>query len=167
MKEAGKKIKGMKYVIIGDVLHSRVARSDIIGFTKLGAEVHLVGSRTLVPKELEAMGCIVDDDLETALKDADAINILRIQLERAAGGFIPTTREYARLFGINQKRLALCKPDVAVIHPGPMNRGIEIGYDVAYDEASWIQEEVRNGVAVRMALEYLTLTEGKDIDALN
>ena len=162
MKEAGKKIKGMKYVIIGDVLHSRVARSDIIGFTKLGAEVHLVGPRTLVPKELEAMGCIVDDDLETALKDADAINILRIQLERAAGGFIPTT-----LFGINQKRLALCKPDVAVIHPGPMNRGIEIGYDVAYDEASWIQEEVRNGVAVRMALEYLTLTEGKDIDALN
>ena len=155
MKEAGKKIKGMKYVIIGDVLHSRVARSDIIGFTKLGAEVHLVGPRTLVPKELEAMGCIVDDDLETALKDADAINIL------------PTTREYARLFGINQKRLALCKPDVAVIHPGPMNRGIEIGYDVAYDEASWIQEEVRNGVAVRMALEYLTLTEGKDIDALN
>ena len=147
MKEAGKKIKGMKYVIIGDV--------------------HLVGPRTLVPKELEAMGCIVDDDLETALKDADAINILRIQLERAAGGFIPTTREYARLFGINQKRLALCKPDVAVIHPGPMNRGIEIGYDVAYDEASWIQEEVRNGVAVRMALEYLTLTEGKDIDALN
>ena len=113
------------------------------------------------------MGCIVDDDMETALKDADAINILRIQLERAAGGFIPTTREYARLFGINQKRLALCKPDVAVIHPGPMNRGIEIGYDVAYDEASWIQEEVRNGVAVRMALEYLTLTEGKDIDALN
>ena len=167
LKEAGKNIKGMKYVIIGDILHSRVARSDIVGFTKLGAEVHLVGPRTLVPKELEAMGCIVDDDLETALKDADAINILRIQLERAAAGFIPTTREYARLFGINKKRLALCKPDVAVIHPGPMNRGIEIGYDVAYDEKSWIQEEVRNGVAVRMALEYLTLTEGKDIDALN
>jgi aspartate carbamoyltransferase catalytic subunit len=162
LKEAGKNIKGMKYVIIGDILHSRVARSDIYGFTKLGAEVHLVGPRTLVPKELESMGCIVDDDLETALKDADAINILRIQLERAAAGFIPTTREYARLFGINKKRLALCKPD-----PGPMNRGIEIGYDVAYDESSWIQEEVRNGVAVRMALEYLTLTEGKDIDALN
>ena len=167
MKEAGKKIKGMKYVIIGDILHSRVARSDIYGFSKLGAEVHLVGPRTLVPKELEDMGCIVDDNLEDALKDADAINILRIQLERAAAGFIPTTREYARLFGINKKRLALCKPDVAVIHPGPMNRGIEIGFDVAYDEKSWIQEEVRNGVAVRMALEYLTLTEGKDIDALN
>ena len=159
LKEAGKNIKGMKYVIIGDILHSRVARSDIYGFTKLGAEVHLVGPRTLVPKELESMGVIVDDNLEDALRDADAINILRIQLERAAGGFIPTTREYARLFGINKKRLELCKKDAAIIHPGPMNRGIEIGYDVAYDESSWIQEEVRNGVAVRMALEYLTLTE--------
>ena len=134
LKEAGKNIKGMKYVIIGDILHSRVARSDIYGFTKLGAEVHLVGPRTLVPKELESMGVIVDDNLEDALRDADAINILRIQLERAAGGFIPTTREYARLFGINKKRLELCKKDAAIIHPGPMNRGIEIGYDVAYDE---------------------------------
>lgn len=164
LREAGKKIKGMKYTIIGDILHSRVARSDIYGFTKMGAEVHLTGPRTLVPKELEAMGAIVDDKLEDALKDADAINILRIQLERAAGGFFPTTREYARLWGINQTRLALCKPDVAIIHPGPMNRGIEISHDVAYDEQSWIQEEVRNGVAVRMALLYLTLTEGKDIE---
>mgnify|MGYP003170868403 CR=1 FL=1 len=153
LREAGKKIKEMKYSIIGDILHSRVARSDIYGFTKLGAEVHLTGPRTLVPKKLEAMGAIVDDKLEDALKDADAINILRIQLERAAGGFFPTTREYA-----------LCKPDVAIIHPGPMNRGIEISHDIAYDEQSWIQEEVRNGVAVRMALLYLTLTEGKDIE---
>ena len=144
LREAGKKIKEMKYAIIGDILHSRVARSDIYGFTKLGA--------------------IVDDKLEDALKDADAINILRIQLERAAGGFFPTTREYARLWGINRERLALCKPDVAIIHPGPMNRGIEISHDIAYDEQSWIQEEVRNGVAVRMALLYLTLTEGKDIE---
>ena len=164
LREEGKKIKEMKYAIIGDILHSRVARSDIYGFTKLGAEVHLTGPRTLVPKKLEAMGVIVDDKLEDALKDADAINILRIQLERAAGGFFPTTREYARLWGINRERLALCKPDVAIIHPGPMNRGIEISHDVAYDEQSWIQEEVRNGVAVRMALLYLTLTEGKDIE---
>lgn len=164
LREAGKKIKEMKYAIIGDILHSRVARSDIYGFTKLGAEVHLTGPRTLVPKKLEAMGAIVDDKLEDALKDADAINILRIQLERAAGGFFPTTREYARLWGINRERLALCKPDVAIIHPGPMNRGIEISHDIAYDEQSWIQEEVRNGVAVRMALLYLTLTEGKDIE---
>lgn len=165
LKELGKKIKGMKYTIIGDILHSRVARSDIYGFTRLGADVHLAGPSTLVPKEMEKMGCTVDDTLEEALRGADAINILRIQLERAAAGFIPSTREYSHLFGINKKRLALCKPDVAVLHPGPMNRGVEIGYDLAYDpKFSSIQEEVRNGVAVRMALLYLTLTEGDDIE---
>ena len=165
VREAGKSIKGMKYVIIGDILHSRVARSDIYGFTKLGAEVHLVGPRTLVPKNLEKLGAIVHDHLEDALRDADAVNVLRIQLERAAAGFFPTTREYARLWGMNKKRLELCKPDVVLLHPGPMNREIEISHDVAYDEKAWIQEEVRNGVAVRMALLYLTLTEGKDIEA--
>lgn len=165
LREAGKKIEGMKYVIVGDILHSRVARSDIYGFTKLGAEVHLVGPRTLVPKNLEKIGAIVHDDLEEALRDADAVNVLRIQLERAAAGFFPTTREYARLWGINQERLSLCKKDVTILHPGPMNRGIEISHDVAYDEKVWIQEEVRNGVAVRMALLYLTLTEGQDIEA--
>lgn len=165
LREAGKKIEGMKYVIVGDILHSRVARSDIYGFTKLGAEVHLVGPRTLVPKNLEKIGAIVHDDLEEALRDADAVNVLRIQLERAAAGFFPTTREYARLWGINQERLSLCKKDVTILHPGPMNRGIEISHDVAYDEKAWIQEEVRNGVAVRMALLYLTLTEGQDIEA--
>ena len=165
VREAGKNIKGMKYVIIGDILHSRVARSDIYGFTKLGAEVHLVGPRTLVPKNLEKLGAIVHDHLEDALRDADAVNVLRIQLERAAAGFFPTTREYARLWGMNKKRLELCKPDVVLLHPGPMNREIEISHDVAYDEKAWIQEEVRNGVAVRMALLYLTLTEGKDIEA--
>lgn len=165
LKEAGIPIQGMKYAIIGDILHSRVARSDIVGFSKLGAEVHIAGPRTLVPKELEALGCIVDDRMEDALEGADAVNVLRIQLERAAAGFIPTTREYARVFGLNKKRLSLLKPGGVVIHPGPMNRGIEISYDVAYDEVSWIQEEVRNGVAVRMAVLYLTLTEGKDIEA--
>lgn len=165
LREVGKSIKGMKYVIIGDVLHSRVARSDICGFTKLGAKVHLVGPRTLVPKQLEKMGAVVHDRLDDALRDADAVNILRIQLERAAAGFFPTLREYARLWGINKERLSFCKSDVTVLHPGPMNRGIEISYDVAYDEQAWIQEEVRNGVAVRMALLYLTLTEGEDIEA--
>lgn len=165
LKEAGIPIQGMKYAIIGDILHSRVARSDIVGFSKLGAEVHIAGPRTLVPKELEALGCIVDDRIEDALEGADAVNVLRIQLERAAAGFIPTTREYARAFGLNRQRLSLLKPGGVVIHPGPMNRGIEISYDVAYDDVSWIQEEVRNGVAVRMAVLYLTLTEGKDIEA--
>lgn len=165
LKEAGIPIQGMKYAIIGDILHSRVARSDIVGFSRLGAEVHIAGPRTLVPKELEALGCIVDDRIEDALEGADAVNVLRIQLERAAAGFIPTTREYARAFGLNRQRLSLLKPEGVVIHPGPMNRGIEISYDVAYDDVSWIQEEVRNGVAVRMAVLYLTLTEGKDIEA--
>lgn len=154
----------MKYVILGDILHSRVARSDIYGFLKMGAEVHLFGPRTLVPKELAEMGVIIDDTIEDALRGADAVNVLRIQLERAAAGFLPTLREYSRLFGLTKERLALAKTGAAVLHPGPMNRGVEIAYDVAYDEQSMIQEEVRNGVAIRMALLYLTMTEGKDLE---
>lgn len=164
VREAGISFKGMKYVILGDILHSRVARSDIAGFMKLGAEVHLFGPRTLVPRELSELGVIIDDSIEEALDGADAINVLRIQLERAAGGFLPTLREYARLFGLNRERLALAKPNCAVLHPGPMNRGVEISHGVAYDTQSMIQEEVRNGVAIRMALLYLTMTEGKDLE---
>lgn len=164
VREAGIPFKGMKYVILGDILHSRVARSDIAGFMKLGAEVHLFGPRTLVPRELAGLGVIIDDSIEEALDGADAINVLRIQLERAAGGFLPTLREYARLFGLNRERLALAKPNCAVLHPGPMNRGVEISHGVAYDTQSMIQEEVRNGVAIRMALLYLTMTEGKDLE---
>ena len=111
------------------------------------------------------MGVVIDDNIEDALRDADAVNVLRIQLERAAAGFFPTLREYARIFGLNAARLRLAKPHAVVLHPGPMNRGVEIAYDVAYDEQSMIQEEVRNGVAIRMALLYLTLTEGKDLEA--
>lgn len=163
VRQAGIPFKGMKYVILGDILHSRVARSDVYGFLKMGAEVHLFGPRTLVPKELAEMGAIIDDTIEDALRGADAVNVLRIQLERAAAGFLPTLREYSRLFGLTKERLALAKPGAAVLHPGPMNRGVEIAYDVAYDEQSMIQEEVRNGVAIRMALLYLTMTEGKDL----
>ncbi len=165
VREAGISFEGMKYVILGDVLHSRVARSDIEGFRKLGAEVHLYGPQTLVPRELADLGVVVDSSIEEALDGADAINVLRIQLERAAGGFLPTLREYARVFGLNRKRLSLAKPGAVVLHPGPMNRGVEISQDVAYDEQSMIQEEVRNGVAIRMALLYLTLTEGRDLEA--
>ncbi len=164
VREAGIPFDGMKYVILGDILHSRVARSDIEGFRKLGAEVHLYGPRTLVPPELSDLGVIIDSSIEEALEGADAINVLRIQLERAAGGFLPTLREYARVFGLNRKRLALAKPGAVVLHPGPMNRGVEISQDVAYDEQSMIQEEVRNGVAIRMALLYLTMTEGQDLE---
>ncbi len=164
VREAGIPFAGMKYVILGDILHSRVARSDIEGFRKLGAEVHLYGPRTLVPPELSDLGVIIDSSIEEALEGADAINVLRIQLERAAGGFLPTLREYARVFGLNRQRLALAKPGAVVLHPGPMNRGVEISQDVAYDEQSMIQEEVRNGVAIRMALLYLTMTEGQDLE---
>lgn len=164
VRQAGIPFKGMKYVILGDILHSRVARSDIYGFLKMGAEVHLFGPCTLVPKELAEMGVIIDDTIEDALRGADAVNVLRIQLERAAAGFLPTLREYSRLFGLTKERLALAKTGAAVLHPGPMNRGVEIAYDVAYDEQSMIQEEVRNGVAIRMALLYLTMTEGKDLE---
>lgn len=165
VRQAGIPFEGMKYVILGDILHSRVARSDIYGFLKMGAEVHLYGPRTLVPRELADMGVIIDDSIEDALRGADAINVLRIQLERAAAGFFPTLREYSRIFGLNAARLKLAKPHAVVLHPGPMNRGVEIAYDIAYDEQSMIQEEVRNGVAIRMALLYLTLTEGKDLEA--
>ena len=164
VREAGISFAGMKYVILGDILHSRVARSDIEGFRKLGAEVHLYGPRTLVPPELADLGVIIDKSIEEALEGADAINVLRIQLERAAGGFLPTLREYARVFGLNRQRLSLAKPGAVVLHPGPMNRGVEISQDVAYDEQSMIQEEVRNGVAIRMALLYLTMTEGQDLE---
>ncbi len=164
VREAGIPFAGMKYVILGDILHSRVARSDIEGFRKLGAEVHLYGPRTLVPPELSDLGVIIDSSIEEALEGADAINVLRIQLERAAGGFLPTLREYARVFGLNRQRLSLAKPGAVVLHPGPMNRGVEISQDVAYDEQSMIQEEVRNGVAIRMALLYLTMTEGQDLE---
>lgn len=164
VREAGISFAGMKYVILGDILHSRVARSDIEGFRKLGAEVHLYGPRTLVPPELADLGVIIDKSIEEALEGADAVNVLRIQLERAAGGFLPTLREYARVFGLNRQRLSLAKPGAVVLHPGPMNRGVEISQDVAYDEQSMIQEEVRNGVAIRMALLYLTMTEGQDLE---
>lgn len=164
VREAGISFAGMKYVILGDILHSRVARSDIEGFRKLGAEVHLYGPRTLVPPELADLGVIIDKSIEEALEGADAVNVLRIQLERAAGGFLPTLREYARVFGLNRQRLSLAKPGAVVLHPGPMNRGVEISQDIAYDEQSMIQEEVRNGVAIRMALLYLTMTEGQDLE---
>ena len=164
LKESGVSFKGMKLAILGDILHSRVARSDIKGFIKMGAKVYLYGPATLVPKEFESMGAIVASSMEEALEGADAVNVLRIQLERAARGFFPTLREYSRLFGLNSERLKLAKKNCKILHPGPMNRGIEISYDVAYNEKSWIQEEVRNGVAVRMALLYLTMTEGNDLE---
>lgn len=144
------------------MLHSRVARSDIYGMRKMGMEVHIAGPRTLLPRFLyEEPGIVVHERIEDAIKDADVIEVLRIQLERMKGGLFPTTREYARIFGLSPRRLQLAKDDVLILHPGPMNKGWEIGPAVAYGDNSAIQEEVQNGVAVRMALYTLVLTGGK------
>ncbi|WP_295919059.1 aspartate carbamoyltransferase catalytic subunit [Anaerovibrio lipolyticus] len=146
-------LEGLKYVILGDITHSRVARSDIQGMRKMGVEVHLAGPRTLMPRFLfEEEGIVIHDNVEEAIKDADVINVLRIQLERQKAGLFPSPREYARIFGLNDKRLALAKDDVLVMHPGPMNKGLEISPYVAYGDHSAIQEQVQNGVAVRMAI---------------
>lgn len=152
-------LEGLKIAILGDVLHSRVARSNIWGLTKLGAEVRVVGPSTLMPPEIEKLGVKGFYNVEEAIKDVDVINVLRIQLERQQKGLFPTIREYARLFGLNNERLKYAKPDVLVMHPGPMNRGVEISPDVADGLHSTINEQVTNGVAVRMAILYL-LTGG-------
>ncbi len=156
-------LEGLKAAIIGDISHSRVARSDIQGMRKMGIEVHLAGPKTLLPRYLfEEPGIFVHDRIEEAIKDADVINVLRIQLERQKSGLFPSMREYARIFGLNEKRLTLAKDDVLILHPGPMNKGLEISPYVAYGSNSAIQEQVQNGVAVRMALLALTLTGGND-----
>lgn len=158
-------LKGLKVAILGDILHSRVARSDIWGMRRMGVEVHLAGPKSLLPRFIDAeAGIFVHDRIEEAVENADVINVLRIQLERQKTGLFPSPREYARLFGLNQERLKRAKDDVLVLHPGPMNRGLEISPDVAYCDHSAIQEQVQNGVAVRMALLTLALTGGKNIE---
>ncbi len=155
-------LEGLKVAILGDVLHSRVARSDIQGMRKMGMEIHVAGPGTLLPRFLaEEPGVILHDCVEEAIEGADVIEVLRIQLERMKGGLFPTTREYARIFGLNRSRLQMAKKDVLVLHPGPMNKGWEISPEVAYSGSSAIQEEVQNGVAVRMALFTLVLTGGR------
>lgn len=167
IREQGKDFKGLKMAIVGDILYSRVARTNIAAWTKLGAEVHVAGPMTLIPHDIEALGVKVHKRVEDAIEGADVIDILRIQLERQQKGLFPSAREYARIFGINEKRLALAKPDVTVLHPGPMNRGLEIAWDVGYCDNAKIRDEVQNGVAVRMALLFLTLTGGKQIENIN
>ena len=149
------KLAGLKVAILGDVLHSRVARSDIQGMRKMGMDVHIAGPRTLLPRFLrEEEGVTIHDRVEDALEGSDVVEVLRIQLERMKGGLFPSTREYARIYGLSEERLALAKEDALVLHPGPMNKGWEISESVAY-------EEVKNGVAVRMALFTLVLMGGK------
>lgn len=151
------RLAGLKVAIVGDILHSRVARSDVYAMTKMGMEVHLAGPKTLLPRFFEFDGVTVHEELEDAIKSADVINVLRIQLERQQAGLFPSTREYARVFGINDDRLILAKDDVLILHPGPQNKGLEISSEVTYGEHSAIHDQVQNGVAVRMALLDLTL----------
>lgn len=158
LREKGKTdLKGKKMAIIGDILYSRVARSNIAMWKKFGADIHVCGPMTLLPHDIAALGVTVDKKVEDALSDADVVDVLRIQLERQKSGLFPTPREYSRQYGVNDERLKLCKQDVTVLHPGPMNRGLEISYGVGYCENAAIRTQVNNGVAVRMALLYLTL----------
>lgn len=161
IKEKLGKIQGLKVLIIGDIAHSRVARSNIWGLTKLGAEVRITGPATLLPKEISKMGVKVFTDLDKALVGVDVVNILRIQLERQAKGLFPSIREYRQFYGINDERLSGLSKDVLIMHPGPMNRGIEIESSVADGDQSVITEQVTNGVAIRMALLYLLA--GRDL----
>jgi aspartate carbamoyltransferase catalytic subunit len=149
------RLAGLKVCIVGDVLHSRVARSNIWGLAKMGAEVAVCGPRSLLPNAIDAFGVTVFDRVEEALEWADALNVLRLQLERMTGGYIPSLREYNRVFGITRARLERAGRDVVILHPGPMNRGVEIDSDVADGPCSVILDQVTNGVAVRMAVLYL------------
>ena len=151
---------GLTVAIVGDIMHSRVARSNIWGLTKMGVKVRLVGPRTLMPLDACQLPVQVYDDLRAGLEGVDVVNVLRLQTERMDKGLLPSLREYARLFGISVQSLKAATPDVLVMHPGPMNRGVEISADVAdgaYGIHSVIGEQVTNGVAVRMAVLYLLM----------
>jgi len=163
MREKKKQIKGLKVAVVGDILHSRVARSNIWGLTKLGAKVIAVGPPTLIPMQIRDMGVEIAYNIDEVIPEVDVINILRIQLERQRSKFFPTVREYARLFGINSDRLKRAKPDVMIMHPGPINRGVEITAEVADGKQSVILRQVTNGLAVRMAV--LVLVSGSDKEA--
>lgn len=149
------RIEGLKVAICGDVLHSRVARSNIWGLRKLGAEVGVCGPASLLPRDITDLGVTLFTRIEDAIAWADALNVLRLQLERMTAGFIPSLREYNRVFGVTRDRLARVKKELVVMHPGPMNRGVEIDSDVADGPHSVILPQVTNGVAVRMAVLYL------------
>jgi aspartate carbamoyltransferase catalytic subunit len=155
IREKKGRIAGLNVTILGDILYSRVARSDIWALTKLGAKVTLCGPATLVPKTFEQMGCRVTHDVDEAIRDADIINLLRIQHERQRKTMFPSIGEYTQLFGLTKARFAKIKPDALIMHPGPINRGVEIDSEIADCGRSVILEQVTNGLAVRMAVLFL------------
>ena len=155
IREKKGRIAGLNVTILGDILYSRVARSNIWALTKLGAKVTLCGPSTLVPKVFERMGCRVTHDVNDAIESADVINLLRIQHERQRQSMFPSLGEYTKLFGLNHERFARTKPDALIMHPGPINRGVEINSEIADCPRSVILEQVTNGLAVRMATLFL------------
>ncbi len=157
------RLEGLKVCIVGDVLHSRVARSNIFGLVTLGAKVAVCGPRTLLPAGIEELGVRVFGRVEEAIEWADALNVLRLQLERMQDGFVPSLREYNRVFGVSRERLEWAPRELLILHPGPMNRGVEIDSDVADGPHSVILRQVTNGVAIRMAVLYLLAGGSPDL----
>lgn len=159
--ETGKNFKGLNVAIIGDILHSRVARSNIHLLKKLGANVTLVGPATLIPEEFRSFGVEIENNLDKILDKIDVINLLRVQLERQGDSLFPSLDEYHKYFGLNNERLKKMKKDAIIMHPGPMNRGFEISFDVADCEKQVVLDQVENGVAIRMALLALIIEGSK------
>ncbi len=159
-----KKLEGLRVVIVGDIMHSRVARSNIWGLIKLGARVSVCGPPTLIPHGIEDLGVTVFSHIEEAIENADVLNVLRVQLERQQANLFPTLREYNKLYGISTERLEKARRDILILHPGPMNRGVEIDSDVADGEHAVILEQVTNGIAIRMSVLYL-LAGGESTEA--
>jgi aspartate carbamoyltransferase catalytic subunit len=160
IRERFGKIEGLKVAIVGDIANSRVARSNLFALTKLGAEVILVGPPTLLPRSFEQMGARVTHDFDSVIGEVDVVNMLRVQFERIKSSQFPTVREFTSMYGLTWDRFQRCKKDVFVMHPGPMNRGIEIQSDIADGAQSGILQQVTNGLAVRMAVLYLVTQAG-------
>ncbi len=157
IRDAKGSVEGLKVAIVGDVLHSRVARSNIWGLSTLGADVHLIGPKTLLPTDADKLPVTVHTNLDEGLENADVVMVLRLQLERQSKALFPTPREYCNLFGVSRRALRAAKPDAIILHPGPMNRGLEISGDVPDLPQAVIEKQVTNGVATRMAVLYLLL----------
>jgi aspartate carbamoyltransferase catalytic subunit len=155
IRERKGRIEGLNVAIVGDIAHSRVARSNFWGLTRLGAKVTFVGPTTLVPRAFEKIGARISHDLDEVLKEADVVNMLRIQHERMTSQVFPSTQEYVRLFGLTRERLQRARPDVLILHPGPINRGVELASDVADGPNSSILRQVSNGLSIRMAVLFL------------
>lgn len=165
VKEVKKDIANLNVAIIGDIAHSRVARSNIIGFSKMGANVMVAGPPTMIPAGIENLGTAVAPSVDAAIENADVIMMLRIQKERQKSFLMPSEREYAVRYGLNRTRLARIRPDALIMHPGPINRGVEIAPEAADGPHSIILDQVTNGVALRMAVFYLLAGGARNVDA--